>query len=72
MTIVLCLPQAGPPSSTNINYSPILLFAVLIYSMVMWFASARKWFRVVVSPIPDLLRKSQNFQLEDEIVEIIE
>jgi len=45
MIIVLCLPQEYPCTATNFNYSPLMLGSTLIYALLSWFYSARKWFK---------------------------
>ena len=46
MTIVLCLPQSTPINEGSMNYSPIALGGILVFSWTYWLVSARKWFRV--------------------------
>ena len=45
MLIVLCLPQASPITVDTMNYSPIVLGAVLCLSITYWYMGARKWFK---------------------------
>lgn len=45
MVILLCLPSVSPITVDNINYSPLMLGAVLVYAIVMWYLSARHWFK---------------------------
>lgn len=49
MVIVLCLPQTSPVTIGTLNYSPLMLGAVLIYALVSWFLSAKYWFRTRVN-----------------------
>ena len=48
MVVILCLPQAYPPTIANINYSPIALGAVLVYALVVWWFSAQYWYKGAV------------------------
>jgi hypothetical protein len=45
MTLVLCLPEVAPITAANVNYSPLVLIAVLLYSVGMWHLSAKFWFK---------------------------
>lgn len=45
MTIVLCLPEQTPVSDPKtINYSPIMLGAVVVFAIISWVLHARHWF----------------------------
>ena len=48
MIIVLCLPQAYPYTTINFNYSPHMLGSILIYALLSWFYSAKRWFKCTV------------------------
>ena len=48
MIIVLCLPQTYPYTVINFNYSPLMLGSILIYALLSWFYSARRWFKSVM------------------------
>ena len=48
MIIVLCLPQAYPYTTNNFNYSPHMLGSILIYALLSWFYSARRWFKCTI------------------------
>ena len=48
MIIVLCLPQAYPYTTINFNYSPHMLGSILIYALLSWFYSARRWFKCTI------------------------
>jgi amino acid transporter len=45
MVIILCLPNVSPVTVLNINYSPLMLGAILVYAVAMWYISARHWFK---------------------------
>ena len=38
-------------SGTNLNYAPVMVGAVLIFSLSYWFLSARKWFKGPVANV---------------------
>lgn len=47
--ILFMLPQATPITTTNFNYAPIALAAVLVIATLWWFSTARKSFHGPVS-----------------------
>lgn len=48
MVIVLCLPSDSPVTIGNLNYSGVVLLAVLLYAVIVWFASAKDWFKGII------------------------
>ncbi|KIW08086.1 uncharacterized protein PV09_01026 [Verruconis gallopava] len=44
ITIVFCLPQVNPVTSTTLNYTPVALGIVVICVLASWFFWAHKWF----------------------------
>eukprot|EP00667_Euglena_gracilis_P005024 EG_transcript_5049 len=61
MLVVMCLPQATPITGDSLNYSPVMLGAILLGSWVAWLVSARKWFK----GIPDGLQSSTDLSPVD-------
>lgn len=57
MIIILCLPQTTPVTIDTMNYSPLMLGAVLAYALISWIVSARHWFRTSVDL--DLMEAAQ-------------
>jgi len=57
MIIILCLPQTTPVTIDTMNYSPLMLGAVLCYAVISWGVSARHWFRTSVDT--DLMEAAQ-------------
>ncbi|GAA5851752.1 hypothetical protein JCM8547_001195 [Rhodosporidiobolus lusitaniae] len=45
ITIVFCLPTVNPIDSQTLNYTPVAVGIVLIYVLLSWSLSARKWFK---------------------------
>jgi hypothetical protein len=48
MVIVLCLPQSYPVTLETVNYSGIVLGALLIYAVASWFLSAKYWYKTLI------------------------
>ncbi|KAF8334150.1 APC amino acid permease [Cantharellus anzutake] len=44
ITIVFMLPQVSPVTSKTLNYAPVAVGVVVVYSVGFWLLSARKWF----------------------------
>jgi hypothetical protein len=42
--IVFCLPELNPINSKTLNYAPVAVGGVLIYTLGFWATSARRWF----------------------------
>jgi hypothetical protein len=42
--IVFCLPMLNPVNSKTLNYTPIAVGVVFVYSLGFWAVSARTWF----------------------------
>lgn len=61
VTILFCLPQSSPVTTTTFNYAPIALAAVLLIATVWWFA-ARRAYRVPAAGVTQLAG------LDEEIV----
>lgn len=55
MISLLCLPSTYPITTININYSPLMLGAILFYAIVMWLTSAKNWFKQVMSTRPEAM-----------------
>lgn len=48
ITIIFCLPNYNPVTSQTLNYTPVAVGIVCIWTFGSWFLTARKWF---VGPI---------------------
>ncbi|KAI0288599.1 APC amino acid permease [Russula brevipes] len=44
ISIVFCLPELNPVNSQTLNYAPVAVGIVLVYSLGFWIVSARTWF----------------------------
>lgn len=44
ITIVFCLPTANPVDSQTLNYTPVAVGIVAVWTFGSWFLYARKWF----------------------------
>jgi hypothetical protein len=44
ISIVFCLPELNPVNSQTLNYAPVAVGIVLVYSLGFWAVSARTWF----------------------------
>jgi hypothetical protein len=44
IAVVFCLPQLNPVNAQTLNYSPVAVAIVVLYSLGLWVVSARKWF----------------------------
>ena len=44
IAVVFCLPQLNPVNAQTLNYAPVAVAIVVLYSLGFWFVSARKWF----------------------------
>ncbi|KAG0697353.1 amino acid permease-domain-containing protein, partial [Suillus ampliporus] len=44
ISIVFLLPQVNPVDSQTLNYAPVAVGIVIVYSIGFWILSARKWF----------------------------
>lgn len=51
MLIILCLPEDTPIAANNLNYSPIVLGAIIVFALIYWVTSARWWFKVTTAAI---------------------
>ncbi|KAI0757934.1 APC amino acid permease [Fomes fomentarius] len=45
ISIAFILPQASPVNSETLNYAPVAVGIVIVYSLGFWVVSARHWFR---------------------------
>ena len=48
ITIIFCLPNVNPVTSQTLNYTPLAVGIVSIWTFGSWIVTARKWF---VGPI---------------------
>jgi len=44
IVIVLCLPTVSPVTTKSMNYSPLVLGAVIVFAGLWWALDARHWF----------------------------
>lgn len=51
MTIIFCLPTLNPVNSQTLNYTVVAVGIIAVFSVVLWFAWARRWF---VGPLREL------------------
>ena len=51
ISIIFCLPTANPVDSQTLNYTPVAVGIVLVWTLGSWFLWARKWFRGPVKQI---------------------
>ena len=51
ISIVFILPQATPVNSQTLNYAIVAVGIVVLYSVMFWLVSARKWFKGPIKQI---------------------
>lgn len=44
MTIIFCLPTLNPVNSQSLNYTVVAVGIIAVFSIVLWFLWARRWF----------------------------
>ena len=44
ISVVFCLPTANPVDSQTLNYTPVAVGIVAVWTFGSWFLWARKWF----------------------------
>lgn len=44
IVIIFCLPNVNPVTSQTLNYTPVAVGIVAVWTFGTWFISARKWF----------------------------
>lgn len=52
--VVFCLPELNPVNSQTLNYTPIAVGIILLFTLSSWFLWARKWF---TGPIRHMLEE---------------
>lgn len=62
ITIVFCLPEANPVDSQTLNYTPVAVGIVLVWTLGSWFLYARKWF---TGPIRQIEAERMGVDLDD-------
>ena len=45
MMFILCLPPTYPITVNSFNYSPLVLVVVVAYALILWYCSAKDWFK---------------------------
>ena len=45
ITIIFCLPNVNPVTSQTLNYTPVAVGIVCVWTFGSWFLTARKWFK---------------------------
>jgi hypothetical protein len=43
ITVIFCLPELNPVTSQTLNYTPVCVGIVLVWSLGLWLLTARKW-----------------------------
>ncbi|KAI9710581.1 MAG: hypothetical protein M1820_002717 [Bogoriella megaspora] len=51
ITVVFCLPEVNPVDSQTLNYTPVAVGIVAVWSFGTWFLWARRWFKGPVRQI---------------------
>jgi amino acid transporter len=51
ISIVFILPQSNPVDSQTFNYAIVAVGIVVLYSVIFWLVSARKWFKGPIKQI---------------------
>lgn len=51
ITVIFCLPSTYPVNSQTLNYAPVAVGIVIIFSMGWWIIDARKWFKGPVANV---------------------
>ncbi|KAG0258203.1 hypothetical protein BG011_003436 [Mortierella polycephala] len=72
ITILFVLPGASPVTSSNMNYTVVIVAAAAIYIFGNWYLNARHWFKGPVSNI-DLEDNDKDFEagsLDKEVVTV--
>jgi hypothetical protein len=64
ITIVFCLPTANPVTSQTLNYTPVAVGIVLIFTLASWFLWAHKWF---IGPVRQIELEQAGVNINDPI-----
>ncbi|KAH7099654.1 APC amino acid permease [Auriculariales sp. MPI-PUGE-AT-0066] len=51
IAILFMLPQVNPVTSETLNYAPVAVGIVMVYSLGLWLISGRKWFKGPIQQI---------------------
>lgn len=62
ITIIFCLPNANPVTSKTLNYTPVAVGIVCVWTFGSWFITARKWF---VGPIRQIQAEELGIDIEE-------
>jgi hypothetical protein len=63
IAIVFILPQVNPVDSQTLNYAVVAVGIVMLYSLGLWFISARRWFTGPVKQIRGMCLSSRMMEL---------
>ncbi len=62
ITIIFCLPNLSPVTSQTLNYTPVAVGIVLVWTFGTWYLSARKWF---TGPIRQIQAEAMGIDIDD-------
>jgi len=62
ITIVFCLPNLSPVTSQTLNYTPVAVGIVCIWTFGSWFITARKWF---TGPIRQIQAEAMGVDIDE-------
>lgn len=60
ISILFMLPQINPVTSETLNYAPVAVGIVMVYSLGLWLISGRKWF---TGPIKQIAAEEQGIDV---------
>lgn len=63
--VIFCLPTANPVTSQTVNYTPVAVGIITLFSFGSWFLWARKWF---TGPVKEVMEVEVNGRVEREVV----
>jgi len=62
ITVIFCLPELNPVDSQTLNYTPVAVGIVVLWTFGSWFLWARKWF---TGPIRQIEAEEAGIDIED-------
>ncbi|EJD39552.1 APC amino acid permease [Auricularia subglabra TFB-10046 SS5] len=60
ISILFMLPQVNPVTAETLNYAPVAVGIVLVYSLTLWVVSGRKWF---TGPVKQIAAEEQGIDV---------
>ena len=62
ITIIFCLPNVNPVTSQTLNYTPVAVGIVAVWTFGTWFLWARKWF---TGPIRQIQAEEMGINIDE-------